>query len=440
MRSRIVRSLAAILSAAAGVAHASASMVKPPVRLGQAVCDLPEQFDSVTGHVLVQYRVAETGRVDQARAVYTVVEPQPASRAYAEALERCVRAWRYQPAMARGLPVAERLLAAFHRFEPAGAGAPAVSLPGNRSIPSAHLERLRREKQVLAMSLLSGRDFTETEGPDWVVRTNAPRGQLEAVLSSIRSAAAAFEAAFGAAASPPVAGERLTIMVFRRQEEFNRVVAFDELAAVHVPLAGQYAPDGQLVYLSAGGKPPRVTGRVVAHEVAHHLVHDRLYPKRRPPFWVSEGIAAFVENVALTGPGPADIDLAKLERGPQHEEGYSWISDPDRYLEAIEDASQAEHLPAVADLLAGRGAETLDRTLVYGMSWLLVHYLVNAEGGAHRGHFTSWMAGADGSGDGLALLRALRQTGSSLDRELALYARRLGQAPPAVPPPASSGR
>lgn len=282
------------------------------------------------------------------------------------------------------------------------------------------LMQLRREKQALAMFLLAGADFHQVAGDGYELRTDLPARDTRTVASAIQRAGQAFTAAFPQAPASPE-GDRALVHVFRHQEEFNQVVAFDELSVTHVPLAGQYAPEGGIIYLSAGGKPPGLTARVVAHEVTHHLVHGRLYgqSRRPPPFWVSEGVAAFIENLpAITAAEPGPIDLGALVRGLQSEQGYTWRADPDRYLMEMRRAADGGGLASVAELLAGRGPSGAERTLLYGQSWLLVHYLMNGEGGRHREVFRRWLAGPDAAGDGVALLDALEMSADAMSARL----------------------
>ncbi|MGH9867730.1 MAG: hypothetical protein ACREAA_06150 [Candidatus Polarisedimenticolia bacterium] len=397
---------------------------RPPVRVGDASCHLPAGIADTVGHVLVTYRVGESGKVDQARAVYSVVSPAPRRDQVLAVLEACVKGWAYQPAVSSGRAVPEWLLAAFHFFEPAPEGAGMVSVPGGRTIPAPHLETLRREKQALAMFLLSGAQFRSVREAGVELRTDLPGDAADGLVQAVRQARLSFEAAFPQAPAER-AGTVLTMHVFGRQEEFNQVVAFDELSMVHVPLAGQYTPDGRMVYLSAGGKPLGLTARVVAHEVTHHLVHQRLYAGRRSaPFWVSEGIAAFIENMGSSA-ADGDVNLASLDRGLHTEEGYTWMADPDRYLKRIEDVSRdGVHLP-VADLMRGRGTDGQDRVLAYGMSWLLVHYLMVGDGSAQRETFRSWVAADGTDAGGGSLLERLDLSEAELGDRLEAHRREL---------------
>jgi len=388
---------------------------RAPTRLGDPACELPAEAAGAVGHVLVQYRVTETGLVDQARSVYAVVRPESARNTFVTSLEACVAGWRYRPARSGGRPVAEHLLAAFHVFDPAPAGAPRVAIPGGRTMPVEQLAQLRREKQSLAMFLLGGADFHRIAGDGYELRSDLPGDGARALASAITRAGEAFQAAFPAAPAAP-AGDRIVLHVFGRQEEFNQVVAFDELSLTHVPLAGQYAPEGGLVYLSAGGKPARLAARVVAHEVTHHLVHGRLYGgTRTPPFWVTEGIASFIENLpGMDGTASGPVDLGTLDRGLKNDEGYTWRADPDRYLDEMDRADDTGGMASISELMAWRGSSGGERTLAYAQSWLLVHFLMNADAGRYREAFRRWLAGPDADKDGAALREALGMSSDAL--------------------------
>lgn len=350
-----------------------------PVPLQPATCELPLDLQGVAGHALVRYDVGAAGRVVSARTAYVVSESRALEEDLAAALKGCVQAWRYE---APSPPAT--LLAAFHFFRPAPVGAAIVRVPDGRTLPLVHLDEMRKRKLELARRLLSARSLRETRGDGWTLETDLPEDKLPVLAGSVRLAHAVFDLLFPGLA--PAGGPALAIHVFRRQEDFNLVAAFDDVEVTHRPLAGQYQPRERAVFLSAGGRGVTRASRIVMHEVAHHLVQTRLYPGSRvPPFWANEGIASMLETVR--DPGDGRVDPSLLDRGVRSEGAQVWETHAERYLRwgalAIREGALVDQLRITVT------PEVAEKD--YAVSWLMVHFLVNGSGGAHREPFRRWL-------------------------------------------------
>lgn len=239
-----------------------------------------------------------------------------------------------------------------------------------------------------------GPAWRELSNDHFVVRTDLPRAQAEALLERLERMRAAVAAALFAEATG-VPG-RVEVIAFRSAEEYR-----------------PFAPEGASgYYLRYAGGPPRIvlSGDVtpaqrslLAHELAHHFLSGVF---RRQPRWFAEGIAVYLESlgvdalgrrVQVGAPPPGRLERARAARVP------------------------------VRTLLAwdgsGQGEDALDR---YAASWLLVHWLIHhraaafaelqrrlVEGEAPGEAWRAALPDHDPAGGGL----------EALDRLLAGYAR-----------------
>jgi hypothetical protein len=403
--------------------HAQAGSLTP---LQDANCPMPPALRSVRGHALLRYIVSSTGAVESIEEVYVTAEPADRQGDFAAALRSCLARWRYKnvPTVQNiALPV--QMLMAFHYFEPAPDGAPSVTLPDGRSLPRLHLEEMRRERRVLASRLLAGPGFAEVRAHGCTVLTNVSAGQRAELIESIDRATGDFSRVFPAAASRPASPE-LVIFLFKDESSFREVAAFDNLVRMSGWIAGQYSSLDQTAYAALGDGPPRIAIDTLVHEVTHHLIHQNLFKDgRRPPYWVNEGIATFVE---LLRPGRTQ-DISRHERGMQRQGSFRWRSEADVYLESLSRASREGTQPELGAFLSGSPSiGKLDSDLAYGLSWLIVHFLINGDGQAYRERFETWLLATADAAHGDSVLSAVGLTLDDFEGRLAAHRKRLRKA------------
>jgi len=409
----------------AAVAPAVAQISIDPVPAQKSSCTLPPTLQGVTGHVLFRYRVNQKGRVEFVKPLYTSVEPPDQAAALTGSLADCLKE-RQHPVRGRtDFHVSVPMLMAFHFFRPIPTGASLVRIFGGRQVPRIVLEAMNQEKMALAGKLLSGSGFKEVRGGGWVLRTDVNSATRKTIQDGLEFSTLAFDAAFPA--TPPVPeASPLTIFVFRDGEEFQQVAAFDNLVPHGGMIAGEYTPWDRLIYTEAGAdRPLKQVAAVVAHEATHHIVSQRLYTGgRTPPFWVNEGIATFVE--CLRAGGREGLDLAAVDRSKAFKGPYQWRAHANVYLDALASAGDAR-LPKLSVLLGDHpdGEIPYATDLVYGTSWLLVHYLINAEGGRYRTPFRDWMMDAASSGEPDSLAAGLGRPLAEIEANLRDYLRSL---------------
>ena len=368
-------------------------------------CELPAALRDTTGHVLLRF-VLLGGKVNFVKPLFVVAEPSDRADALAKSVEQCLKESTYSvPGVLPGQSV--EILQAFHYFPPTS-GSDSIELGDGRRVARAHVEEMRMLRLELADNLLGGSDYVDTQETGWELRTNIKRREREVVMNTIRGAIRSFRGIFPRV-SPLDASSDLVILLFESKAQFLQVAAFDRIFRGPTP-AGQYDPVGQTAYtfVSRRDRPLKLSVDVLVHEVVHHLTHrDPEAQQREVPFWVSEGISVFVE---LLRPAKGNSEgLAAFERGKLKQTGYVWISSGTIYLDAVEAHRKAQSDLELDALLAGK----LDRFSVedaYGLSWVLVHYLINGEDGALREPFEVWLTGSMGTPGDRGIQAALGRT------------------------------
>jgi hypothetical protein len=389
-------------------------------------CSMPPGLDGITGHVVFGYLVDGKGRVTHARPLYDVLEPRHQHGRVIDVLRSCLEE-RHHPIVSRwygtgSVPV----LTSFHFFRPAPQGVPVHRFPGGRLIPRTWLHEMRREKWRLTRSLLDGPMYREVAGDGWYLRSDVDARTLEAILDAPDFARAVLDILIPAA--PGEDGEDpVTISVFGDLLEFNQVAAFDNFVLRAGFPAGQYTSWDRMIYVSAPPDTPlERTAGVLAHEMTHDLLTQRIRGGARPvPFWLSEGLATFVECLKRNRGGR--IDLAAVERRSMFRGRFQWEAPAAHHVDRLAAAVASSGLPSLAVLLeAGEdGVVPIPRDLAYATSWLLVHYLVNAQGGKLREPFLAWVSdpASEPGPDGLAA--ALGRPLSAIQKALPRYLRKL---------------
>lgn len=399
---------------------AAAGPVTGQVPTQKRRCTLGADLDGVTGHALMRYTVDRQGHVNFVKPAFVVVEPGDREPDVVASLQECLKTWRYPPNVAGWSSPQIEVLQAFHWFPPAPPGAEVVPLADGRRIPRVHLEEMRALRVRLAKELLSGPRYAETHESGWTLLTDARRRDAAAVVDAIRFAGRAFDMAFPGR-PPPTDEEPVTLFLFGSEDSFNQVAAFDHILRGPKP-AGQYTPADATAYtfVSKQEQPLRLSIDVVVHEVVHHLVHERLAGGDRDlPYWAEEGIASYLE--LLRTPKDGSIDLADFERGRQAQGAFSWTAPATRYLDAVTGMQRTDSWPDFEAFLDGR-FESLTAEESYGLSWLLVHYLLHGEEGALRAPFEAWLAGPAGSADDPGIAAALDREPERIRLALAAYA------------------
>jgi len=211
---------------------------------------------------------------------------------------------------------------------------------------------------LLAGEARADSGWREIQGPHVVLRTDLRSGTArEAALAVERFRAQIIAAAWPRATLP--VSDRVEVIVFANGLDFERYfgrivtgVFFHDLP----PLAVMYGHPEKWEH-RASLRTPETTS-VLRHELVHHLAAS-IY--RRQPRWFSEGLAQFLETVR-TGEDGKTVVVGAVN------------------LDAVQKYHAFRSI-RVADALAwsGRLDAMPEATIhgLYGLSWVMVHWLYN---------------------------------------------------------------
>jgi len=201
----------------------------------------------------------------------------------------------------------------------------------------------------------------------------------------------------------------VTLFLFSSEEEFNAISAFDNISQQRWAAGGQYQRADSVGYALVGDLPLRLAAVALTEVLTHHLVRQCLPAGRAERhFWVGQGLASFIGLLKPARKG--EIDLSRFERGTQAGGGGLWISHSTRFLDELDAVDKIGKMPDLAAFLTDQWEE-MDELLANGLSWVMVHYLLNAGEGKNLPIFNAWLKSpAPESGAGPSIIEALGRT------------------------------
>jgi len=282
--------------------------------------------------------------------------------------------------------------------------------------PAAAAERFL----AAADKLIRDKNHRSIESERYRIQTDDPRLDLGAVSSLLEFFAEFFDGLWPG--EPPAPSPPARVFLFYSYHKYNQLLESDFSREVVRP-AGHYgsAFDSLVIHSDPGG--PTGIGDTLVHEAAHQLVDRRLYAGgARPSTWITEGLASYFEHTYMDEAGtfgagtvgPKRIALLRGARPPARTDARARLA---RLRDALDDpqTSLALDVASADEPAEFYGPGALER---YDSSWVLVHYLLHADGGRYREGFLRYLA-ADAAGRGDV---------ASLERECGLDLRALDDA------------
>ncbi|HYV86785.1 MAG TPA: hypothetical protein VFB49_12805 [Patescibacteria group bacterium] len=388
-----------------------------PVPLQDGSCPGIAASDGSTAHALYEYQITQTGAIQGIKLLYADVQPPDRRTAFLAQTQACLGGWRFRPATVDGTPAATLMKAAFHRLPPAPRNGPEVLLPGGHVVSLTLLDQIRAATLKFTETLLTGRGYLEARGKGWFLRTDLPKSALDDLQRTLDFAKEAFTDAFPGG-TEPAASQDVTIILFKDQEKYQQLAAFDNLVPERSPVAGHYNPQVRIIYAAQGNQPMPIFARVIAHEATHHFAQLRLArPNEYLPRWLNEGTAMFVESIKMAKPGKVRLDAldrgdvtqpaALITRDGTASGAWMWRKTVENALPLLAENLGDYDIGALVDGRLDQYFFDNSMQVQYAVSWLLVHTLLTGEAGRYREAFRAWAAGAGATRDATTLGAAL---------------------------------
>lgn len=294
------------------------------------------------------------------------------------------------------------------RQAPQTAPAPEAPAADPEAERKQELERFIAE----ADRLIRDRNYASRSTPHYKVQTDDPRLDPAVAAGLLESFRAYFDGFWdGRVPLRPYEGQG-RIFLFYSYFKYNQLLTGQPRFGPDRS-TGHYRPQFDVVVLHTDPTDPAQLADALVHEAAHQLAANRIFgPGASPSLWLAEGLGDYFGYTLRLpsgefvpgGVGPKGVDL--MRDGPRGSEGAGR-----RLLREIrKEAKRSEglglaELVAVTDpnLFYGEGAEGR-----YARSWMLVHYLLHADGGRLAPAFASYLQEeAAGRGGPESFFRAL---------------------------------
>ena len=283
-----------------------------------------------------------------------------------------------------------------------------------------------------AERLIRGDDFNGKSTAHYKLRTDDPRLEVSPAADLLEAFRSYFESFWSGRRELKTNDEPVLVFLFYSRSSLNKLLPGAPPPPDGVERVGHYQAFYDVIALHTDTVGPANLPDVLVHEAAHHLVERRLLvSEHQLSLWLSEGLATYFGNTYRDTKGSWQTgqiggkeswlfnDKTQRSGGDLSRENLKLLKaslfkdnalGPDAILR-IDDPGR----------FYGEGA-----TYHYALSWILVHYMLHADGGAHAPAFMKYLdAETRGEGGPEAFYKETGLTPESLDAAFKLYAKKL---------------
>ncbi|HET6372939.1 MAG TPA: hypothetical protein VFG76_06515 [Candidatus Polarisedimenticolia bacterium] len=274
--------------------------------------------------------------------------------------------------------------------------------------------------------LIADDNYDAKSTAHYKVKTDDPRFNVAAAADLLESFRQFFDSFWSSRTELRPYDEPSRILLFFSRYKYKQLMpgSLDVGATTRV---GHYQPYFDIVALHTDTVGPEDFPELLVHEAAHQLVTRRIFgPDDYPSPWVSEGLADYMGNTLRGADGkfqPGRIggkgtSLFKGSKGSSKRMGWPEVRAYRASLKK-EDALTIDEVVRTSNPDAFYDASSIER---YTASWLLVHFLLHADGGSHSEAFIRHLRhDAAGEGGAEMLYRDLGMSREQLDSSFRAY-------------------
>jgi len=257
-----------------------------------------------------------------------------------------------------------------------------------------------------ADALIRDKNYRSFENDRYRVQADDPRLDVKAVVALLDGFRSFFDEFWSARTEPRPYEERSRVFLFYSYHKYNQLLSGDWQRQMVRP-KGHYGSMFDAVVIHTDSDRPSGLPNTLVHEATHQLVDQRLYLEGgRPSLWIAEGLATYFENTFMDASGTFEAgviggkQISVLRGGRDKAVSNARIRTKkvrDALREAATDESALTFRVVAADdpnEFYGEGA-----FVRYDVSWLMIHYLLHGDDGAHADAFARYI-GIDARGQG----------------------------------------
>lgn len=303
--------------------------------------------------------------------------------------------------------------------------------PEPENAPASEEEELA-EFLARAEQLIRDRNYRSASSARYRVQTDDPRLDARAAVDLLEAFRDYFDEFWRGRAELAPYDERSRVFLFYSFHEFNQAIGGDFRYRTNRP-KGHYGAPFDAITLHTDPDGPGHLGDALIHEAAHQLTERRLFVGEfAPSRWVSEGLAHYfgytwTDESGRFQRGEVGGKSAALIRGAR--DGGAEIRGTLRSARKALKEAGVEAGGLVDGVISIQDPNRFygDRApLHYAVSWLLVHFLLDGEDGAHAEGFLRYLESEkQGRGGSDALYREVGLGPDELGSALATHAKRI---------------
>jgi hypothetical protein len=274
-------------------------------------------------------------------------------------------------------------------------GAPAADEPSASPTPSDEPDEVKAFVKA-ADDLIYDRSYDSAAGKHYKVKSDDPRIVPRKAAELLDGFRDQFDRTFDGRLTMRPYEKTAQIYLFYSRFKYKQLSGESSRPAA-TQIVGHYAPFLDIVALHTDTVGLSDLPDVLVHEATHQLVQQRLYGEDVEPMpWICEGLANYFGSMLREESGtwvPGKIGSKNVSLFKSPEGGGSGLGrDKARAYARLLKSGEARPLDEMirmSDLSVFYGPNVLER---YTAGWLLVHYLMQADGGAHAGSFMQYLA------------------------------------------------
>ncbi len=245
-----------------------------------------------------------------------------------------------------------------------------------------------------AEELVKDQNYDTRSGEHYRIQTDDPNINTRKALALLDEHAAFFDRFFGERFELQEPSGQGRVFLFDSFHKYNKLLGIDQRTDGRP--AGHYIGGSNMCMIHSRSGDASGLEDTLVHEATHRLIDQRLGARAHMTPWLNEGLATYFQYVHQDESGfRASLigdRTARIQRQSNYRTGNArWRLNNFKRAFKRGEVSISEVVEAVhpSQFYDGQSPEGIPRR--YELSWLLVHYLLYGDGGAHAGKFFDYL-------------------------------------------------